>query len=51
MPFTGRPAGLPVNGIDDLHRLLTGERIGAESEVALLRGGRRLDVRLTPTER
>jgi len=46
-----RFAGLPVNGIDDLHRLLTGERIGAESEVALLRGGRRLDVRLTPTER
>jgi hypothetical protein len=44
-------AGLPVNGIDDLHRLLTGERIGGESELALLRGPRRLDVRLIPTER
>ena len=46
-----RFAGQPVNGIDDLHRLLTGERIGGESELALLRGGRRLDVRLIPTER
>jgi S1-C subfamily serine protease len=31
-------AGLPVNGIDDLHRALTAERIGAANVVSVVRG-------------
>ena len=46
-----RFAGQAVDGIDDLHRLLTGERIGGESALTLLRGARKLEVRLIPTER
>src|SRR6267143_306838 len=40
-----RFAGEPVNGIDDLHRLLTGERIGAESRLTLLRRAQKLELR------
>jgi S1-C subfamily serine protease len=46
-----RFAGQAVNGIDDLHRLLTGERIGGESVMTLLRGARRLDVPVVAAER
>ena len=46
-----RFAGQPVNGIDDLHRLLTGERIGGESVISVLRGARRLDLSVVPAER
>ena len=40
----------PVTGIDDLHRLLTGGRIGDGVEVAVLRRDRRLLLHVTPQE-
>ena len=46
-----RFAGEPVNGIDDLHRLLTAERIGAESALTLLRRTQRLELRVSPALR
>ena len=46
-----RFAGEAVNGIDDLHRLLTGERIGAESRLTLLRRAQKLELRVVPSER
>jgi len=46
-----RFGGQAVNGIDDLHRLLTGERIGGESVLTLLRGARRLDLSVVAAER
>jgi len=46
-----RFAGQPVNGIDDLHRLLTGERIGSESVLTVLRRAQRLELRVAPSER
>jgi S1-C subfamily serine protease len=46
-----RFAGQPVNGIDDLHRLLTGERIGAPGAITLLRGAQKLELPVTPSER
>jgi S1-C subfamily serine protease len=46
-----RFAEQPVNGIDDLHRLLTGERIGAESRLTVVRRAQKLELRVTPSER
>ena len=46
-----RFAGEPVNGIDDLHRLLTGERIGAASTLTVLRRAQKLELRVVPSER
>jgi S1-C subfamily serine protease len=46
-----RFAEQPVNGIDDLHRLLTGERIGGASVICVIRGARRLDLSVVPAER
>jgi S1-C subfamily serine protease len=43
-------AGSPVSGIDDLHRLLTHERVGQVSPLRVLRGGRVLDLEVTPAE-
>jgi S1-C subfamily serine protease len=43
--------GLPVTGVDDLARLLDGERIGQEVALAMLRGGRLSQVVLVPTDR
>ena len=40
----------PVAGIDDLHRLLTEPRIGAATQVTLLRLGRKLTLEITPEE-
>jgi S1-C subfamily serine protease len=40
-----------VNGIDDLHRLLTAERIGRPSRVAILRRAQRLELEVRPAER
>jgi S1-C subfamily serine protease len=40
--------GEPVRGIDDLHRLLTAERIGAKARLDLLRRGQRLALEVTP---
>jgi S1-C subfamily serine protease len=42
--------GIPVRGIDDLLRLLTGERIGRRSDVEIVRDGVSRHVGLTPRE-
>ena len=41
---------LPVAGIDDLHRQLTGERIGVPIVVSILRSGERQQVTVVPGE-
>ena len=43
-------AGQPVAGFDDLHRLLTEEKLGASVPVAVLRRGRRLTLQTAPEE-
>jgi S1-C subfamily serine protease len=43
-------AGTPVTGVDDLHRLLTEDRIGRVTEIAVLRRGRREVLPITPAE-
>ncbi len=43
-------AGAAVNGIDDLHRVLTGERIGQASPVAVVRGTELVELRIEPAE-
>ena len=43
--------GEVVTGVDDVLRLLDSERIGRETAVAALRGGRLREVRVVPTER
>jgi S1-C subfamily serine protease len=43
-------AGAPVSGIDDLHRLLTEDRVGARCPIAVLRGGERRRFDVTPAE-
>lgn len=43
-------AGSPVRGIDDLHRSLTDERVGASTEMIILRGTRKLELKVTPVE-
>jgi S1-C subfamily serine protease len=42
--------GQTVSGIDDLHRLLTEERIGRATAVSVLRRGARTQVTITPAE-
>ena len=42
--------GFAVNGIDDLHRALTGERIGAASRLAFVRGTELLEIEVRPVE-
>ena len=42
--------GLPVRGVDDLHRLMTEDRIGVTSDVEIVRQGALAHVRLTPRE-
>jgi S1-C subfamily serine protease len=42
--------GQPVAGVDDLHRLLTEVRVGAKSELMVLRGTERLQVAIVPEE-
>ena len=39
-----------VSGIDDLHRLLTGERIGTPSPMIVLRRGERRRLTIVPAE-
>lgn len=41
-------AGEAVRGIDDLHRQLTAERIGTETNIAVLRGARKVDLSIIP---
>lgn len=43
--------GLPIRGIDDLHRLLTDERIGKRVPVTVIRGVQKLTVELVPKEK
>jgi S1-C subfamily serine protease len=43
-------AGVPVSGVDDLHRLLTEDLIGRGCGITLLRRGRREVVAITPAE-
>jgi S1-C subfamily serine protease len=43
-------AGTPVTGIDDLHRLLTDERIGESTSVTILRAARRKQIAVVPGE-
>jgi len=40
----------PITTVDDLHRLLTGDVIGVEGELAVLRGPDRLPFPITPVE-
>ena len=40
-----------TEGVDDLLRRLNADRIGKATTVSLLRGGRRIELTLTPTER
>ena len=42
--------GAPVSGIDDLHRLLTDERIGQRTSMTVLRRGQRRTLTITPGE-
>jgi len=42
--------GQPVHSIDDLHRLLSGERIGTATTVGAVRKAERLDLPITATE-
>jgi len=41
-------ADQPVAGVDDLHRLLTGDRVGLTVAIEVLRGGERLRLEATP---
>jgi S1-C subfamily serine protease len=43
--------GFPIRGIDDLHRLLTDERIGKRVPVTVIRGVQKLTVELVPKEK
>ncbi len=43
-------AGTKVGGVDDLHRLLTGERAGQATVIEVLRRGERRELAITPEE-
>jgi S1-C subfamily serine protease len=43
-------AGTPVTGVDDLHRLLTEEKIGVPTAVTILRSARRRTITVVPAE-
>jgi S1-C subfamily serine protease len=40
----------PVRGIDDLHKLLTEERVGAKSSLLIIRSAQRVEIDILPTE-
>ena len=42
--------GVAVGDIDDLHRLMTGERVGRTMPLVVLRQGQKLDLAVTPAE-
>ena len=42
--------GMPVEGADDLQRLMAGELIGERVSVAVVREGRQLEIELVPVE-
>ena len=41
---------LPVTGVDDLHRVLTAERIGVSNTMTILRNGARQHLTVVPAE-
>jgi len=41
---------LPIRGIDDLHKLLTDERIGKKTPIEVIRGTQRLTLEILPQE-
>ncbi len=41
-------AGGPVTGVDDLHKLLSGPRVGVAASIAWLRDSQRLEAEVTP---
>jgi S1-C subfamily serine protease len=43
-------AGQPVSGIDDLHRLLTEDRVGVPAEMAILRRAEKIALEVVPAE-
>jgi S1-C subfamily serine protease len=43
--------GLPIRGIDDLHRLLTDDRIGRHVPVTVIRGVQKLTIEIVPREK
>ena len=46
-----RFAGEPVEGVDELHRLLTEERVGIEQKINIIRRTENLEFGITPLER
>lgn len=42
--------GRPIRGIDDLHKLLTDERIGKRMEIVVIRGTQKLSLEIVPLE-
>jgi S1-C subfamily serine protease len=42
--------GQPIPSIDALHKLLTGDQIGVQSVLTIVRGTEKLDVGITPAE-
>jgi S1-C subfamily serine protease len=42
--------GQPVPSIDALHKLLTGDLIGVESRLTVIRGTEKVVLRITPSE-
>jgi len=43
-------AGRPIEGIDDLHRLLTGDQVGIRSEIKVIRRAEKIALTITPAE-
>ncbi|HVM31779.1 MAG TPA: trypsin-like peptidase domain-containing protein [bacterium] len=43
--------GQPLRGMDDLHRLLSDERVGVPTSLAILRRSERLDLKVIPVEK
>ena len=42
--------GRPIRGIDDLHKLLTDERIGVKTSIEVIRGTQKLTLEIVPQE-
>jgi S1-C subfamily serine protease len=42
--------GQPIRGIDDLHKLLTDERIGVKTSIEIIRGTQKLTLEIVPLE-
>jgi serine protease Do len=42
--------GTPIEGVDDVQRLMTGERIGSRLPARIVRGEQRLEIELVPAE-